>query len=185
MPVSSKELYVSVDVETSGPYPPAFSMLSIGACVVGSADESFYAELRPISVQTIPEAMKIIGKPLEHFESSGRDPKAALDDLESWVGSVRADKKPVFVGFNAAFDWSFVNWYFHTYLGRNPFGIAPIDVKSYFMGLSGSTWEETRSSAIPERFKGTTLPTHNALDDAKSQAEMFERMLRERRVADR
>ncbi|MGH8580193.1 MAG: 3'-5' exonuclease [Gammaproteobacteria bacterium] len=171
------EIYISVDVEASGPYPPAFSMLSIGACVVGESATSFYAELQPISNEVIPDAIKVVGKPLEHFVSNGRDPKEVMADLESWIKSVCHERKPVFVGFNAAFDWAFVNWYFLTYVGRNPFGIGPIDIKSYFMGLAGCTWEDTRSSRIPERFKGMAEQTHNALDDAKAQAQMFERML--------
>ncbi len=106
-----------------------------------------------------------------------------MTELESWVRSVSLEKKPVFVGFNAAFDWAFINWYFHNYLGKNPFGIGPLDIKSYFMGLAGCTWEDTRSSRIPERFKGIAQQTHNALDDSKAQAQMFEKMLRARQRA--
>lgn len=167
-----------MDIETSGPCPPAYSMLSIGACLVGDSETSFYAELRPISEQAVPEAIKIVGKPLEHFAASGRDAKAVIAEFETWVKSISRGRNPVFVGFNAAFDWAFVNWYFHTYLRRNPFGIGPIDIKAYFVGLTGCSWEDTRSSRIPERFKGIAEQTHNALDDAKSQAQMFERMLR-------
>lgn len=173
-----KEIYISVDIEAAGPYPPVFSMLSIGACVVGDCDTSFYRELRPISDRAIPEAIRIVGKSLEHFATSGRDPKSVMAGFERWVKSTSRGRNPVFVGFNAAFDWAFVNWYFHTQLGRTPFGIGPIDIKSYFMGLAGSTWKDTRSSKIPAKFKGMIQQTHNALDDAKSQAQMFERMLK-------
>ena len=83
----------------------------------------------------------------------------------------------MFVGFNATFDWSFVNFYFQQYLGENPFGIGGIDIKSYYMGLSGVTWEDTRSSRIPKAYKDTSRRhTHNALDDAIEQAEIFRRM---------
>lgn len=176
--MSNNELYISVDIEASGPCPPTYSMLSIGACVVGDSETSFYAEFRPISDQAVPEAIKIVGKSLEHFAASGRDPKAVMQEFGAWIKSVSHGMNPVFVGFNAAFDWAFVNWYFHIYLGRNPFGIAPLDIKSYFMGLAGCTWEDTRSSRIPDRFKGIVQQTHNALDDARSQAQMIERMLR-------
>jgi len=152
-------------------------MLSIGACMVGDPETSFYAELKPISEQLVAEAIKVVGKPLEHFTKSGREPKIVMAEFEEWVKSISGGQTPVFVGFNAAFDWAFVNWYFHTYLGRNPFGIGPIDIKSYFMGLMGGSWEDTRSSRIPDRFKGAAEQTHNALDDARSQAQMFERML--------
>ncbi len=175
--MSNAEIYISVDVEASGPFPPAYSMLSIGACVVGNLGASFYAELKPISEQVLAEAIKVVGKPLEHFVKRGREPKVVMAQFEEWAKSISCGQTPVFVGFNAAFDWAFVNWYFHTYLSRNPFGIGPIDIKSYFMGLKGGTWEDTRSSRIPDRFKGTAEQTHNALDDARAQAQMFARML--------
>lgn len=176
--MSSAEIYISVDVEASGPFPPTYSMLSIGACVVGDPKASFYAELKPISEQVVAEAIRVVGKPLEHFANNGREPKDAMVAFEEWVKSTSGGHTPIFVGFNAAFDWAFVNWYFHTYLGRTPFGIAPLDIKAYYMGLRGVDWEETRSGRIPEMFKGPAAQTHNALDDARSQAQMFERMLR-------
>jgi DNA polymerase III epsilon subunit-like protein len=176
--MSNAEIYISVDVEASGPFPPAYSMLSIGACVVGDRGASFYAELKPISEQVVVKAIKVVGKPLEHFIKCGREPKVVMAEFEEWVKSISGGQTPVFVGFNAAFDWAFVNWYFYTYLGRTPFGIAPLDIKAYFMGLKGVEWEDTRSSRIPEMFKGPAAQTHNALDDARSQAQMFERMLR-------
>jgi len=81
------------------------------------------------------------------------------------------------LGFNASFDWSFVNWYFVHFGVPNPFGIGAIDIKSYFMGLAGSTWGETRSSRLPEEYQPRPKQRHNALDDALAQAESFARML--------
>jgi len=37
-------VYVSVDVEASGPFPPDYSMLSVGAMVVGNPSVKFYRE---------------------------------------------------------------------------------------------------------------------------------------------
>ena len=179
MAMVNNEIFISVDIEASGPCPPAYSMLSIGACLVGDCETTFYSELRPISEQVVAEAMKVVDKSLEYFVTNGRDVKVAMVEFEKWIKDVSHGRRPVLVGFNAAFDWAFINWYFHTYLGRNPFGIGPIDIKSYFMGLKGGSWEDTRSSRIPERFKGSAVQTHNALDDARSQAQMFERMLRD------
>lgn len=172
----TKEAYISVDVETAGPIPGTYSLLSIGACVVGQVSESFYVELQPITQSFIPEAMKIVGKPLEDFSRTGHTPEEAMKLFRDWI--ISKDPSPVFVGFNATFDWSFVNWYFHTYLGDNPFGIGGIDIKSYYMGLAGCAWEDTRSSRIPAEFKGNSRHTHNALDDAVEQAEMFELMIK-------
>jgi DNA polymerase III alpha subunit (gram-positive type) len=153
-------------------------MLSIGACLVGDTDTSFYAELQPVSDRVVDTAMQIVGVPLEHFRARGRDPREAMLDFVAWVHSVSGGQRPIFVGFNAGFDWSFVNWYLHTYVGSNPFGNAPLDIKAYFMGLTGCRWRQTGSHKIPARFQGTVERTHHALDDAKSQAQMFEKMLR-------
>ncbi len=81
--------------------------------------------------------------------SSGLTAEAAMRKLEEWVKSVADESSsPVMVGFNAPFDWSFINYYFHRFLGRNPFGFSAIDIKAYYMGVSGSSWHDTRSSVM-------------------------------------
>jgi ribonuclease T len=172
-----REAYISVDVEAAGPLPPTYSMLSLGAVAVDDPKATFYVELRPVNDASVPGAMKVVGRTLQDFARAGRDPKEAMAAFRDWVGSVAKNGKPVFVGFNATFDWAFVNFYFHQYLGENPFGIGGIDIKSYYMGMSGGTWEDTRSSRIPKEYKDSSRRhTHNALDDAIEQAELFRRM---------
>ncbi len=170
------EVYISVDIEAAGPIPGKYSMLALGACEVGRTNEQFYIELRPINDLSLPDAMKVIGKSLSDFAQSGTEPRAAMRKFQDWILKISEGRNPVFVGFNGTFDWSFVNWYFHTYLESNPFGFGGIDIKSYYMGLSDRSWEDTRSSRIPAKFKGSSPHTHNALDDAIEQAEMFELM---------
>ena len=58
-----------------------------------------------------------------------------------------------------------------------------IDIKSYYMGMTGCAWEDTRSSRIRSELKGPSPHTHNALDDAVEQAEMFKRMREKARQA--
>src|ERR1700737_3220055 len=69
--------------------------------------------------------------------------------------------------------------YFHKFLGKNPFGVAPLDIKAYYMGLTGCSWDETRSSKLPESLKPsrTGKMRHNALSDALYQGEIFRRMM--------
>ena len=172
-----REAYISVDVEAAGPLPPTYSMLSLGAVVVDDPQATFYVEFKPLNDKSVPAAMKVVGRTLQDFARTGRDPKDAMAGFRDWLGSVAKAATPVFVGFNATFDWAFVNFYFHQYLGENPFGIGGLDIKSYYMGLSGGTWEDTRSSRIAAEFKDSSRRhTHNALDDALEQAELFRRM---------
>jgi ribonuclease T len=172
-----REVYISVDVEAAGPLPSTYSMLSLGAVDVDDPKSTFYIELKPINDASVSGAMKVVGRTLQDFAEAGRDPKEAMAAFRDWIASVAKHARPVFVGFNATFDWAFVNFYFHHYLGENPFGIGGIDIKSYYMGLSGVTWEDTRSSRIAKEYKDASQRhTHNALDDAIEQAELFRRM---------
>jgi DNA polymerase III epsilon subunit-like protein len=174
-----KEIFVSVDIEASGPVPGEFSMLSVGACLVDAPEKTFHAELKPITENFVAEALAVTGLSLDELASRGKPPERAMRELATWVEAACVDEGgvPVFVGLNAPFDWSFVNYYFHRFTGDNPFGFAALDIKAYFMGATGCAWQDTRSSAIA-KFVGPTLTgNHNALQDSLYQAELF-RLLR-------
>lgn len=173
------ETFISVDIETSGPVPGEYSMLALGACVVGDSARQYYAEMRPISDAIVPAAMQVVGKSLEDFRRMGRDPREVMAEFGRWLGAVAEGDDLVFVGFNAAFDWAFVNWYFHKYEQENPFGVAPLDIKSFYMGIAGCAWQNTRSSRLLEKYRGSEVHTHHALEDAIEQAAMFEKMARD------
>ncbi|CAI0822988.1 3'-5' exonuclease [Serratia entomophila] len=175
---SNDEFYVSVDIETSGPIPGEYSMLSIGACLVSDPKRSLYLTLQPDGVKCDPEALAVTGLDLDTLAREGLTPLNAMAELDKWLTSVcPPGKKAIFVGLNAPFDWSFVNYYFHKYLGKNPFGFTAIDIKAYFMGATGSRWGETKSSRMSAILKPCSEPSHNALDDARFQAELFALML--------
>jgi DNA polymerase III epsilon subunit-like protein len=171
------EVYISVDIEAAGPVPGEYSMLSLGACVVTDPEITFYTEFKPINDHFVPAALKVGGLALEQLAITGHSPAEAMRDFDHWIREAAKNRTPVFVGFNASFDWAFVNWYFHVFLGENPFGIGALDIKAYYMGLAGSLWRETTSSQLPRQFQPTHHPTHNALDDAIAQAQIFRKLL--------
>jgi len=74
-------------------------------------------------------------------------------------------------------EW-FKHWYFIKFLGRDPFGIAGIDIKTYFMGKLNVPWGETTKKRVATCFTPSHKHTHNALDDAIEQAEIFEKLLK-------
>ncbi|MBI4066563.1 3'-5' exonuclease, partial [Candidatus Gottesmanbacteria bacterium] len=111
-------------------------------------------------------------------EQTGEAPAAAMARFEQWILQVSDGGRPVFVAFNATFDWMFVHWYFVTYLGRDPFGVSGLDIKAYVMGKHRLAWGETVKKNVKKLYP-TILPhTHNALDDAREQAELFRQMLK-------
>jgi len=172
------ETYISVDVEASGPIPGEFSLLSIGACVVTNTGQNFYSELKPLNDNFIAGAMEVNGLSLAKLKLEGEEPTAAMARFRHWIEKVSADTKPVFVGFNATFDWSFTHWYFVKFLGAGPFGISGLDIKAYFMGRRRVLWKETNKKKVRALYPSQTRHTHNALDDAKEQAEIFAGMLK-------
>lgn len=169
-----REIFVSVDVETAGPIPGEYSLLSIGACSVFAPEEAFACELKPVGDKFDPKALEVTGLSLETLAQTGDDPRLAMEKFAQWLAGLAGDDATVvFVGFNAPFDWSFVNYYFHRFLGHNPFGFTALDIKALYMGATGCTWSDTRSSRIANNVKPTQTGNHDALTDARYQAELF------------
>jgi DNA polymerase III epsilon subunit-like protein len=117
----------------------------------------------------------------EHLASDGLEPADAMGRLDVWVRDQAAGRWPVFVGFNAPFDWMFVADAFWRYLGRNPFGISALDLKSLYMGSHGvASWEQTRKVDIERELGLRFEHTHNALQDARDQARLAQVLLLQR-----
>lgn len=170
------ETFISVDIEASGPIPGEYSMLALGACVVGATDKNFYVELKPLSKNFDARALAVAGFDMEQLEREGIEPHRAMAEFDRWLKQVTPrDSTPVFCGFPLAFDWMFVAYYFHRFLRRNPFGYSGFDFKSYSMGLRGAQWEE---SPLVQQPDFTPALTHNAREDAIVQAELLERLFK-------
>jgi hypothetical protein len=71
------------------------------------------------------------------------------------------------VSDNPAFDWSFINYYFHAFTGSNPFGHSARRIGDFYAGLRHN-WRDNRW-----RKYGKTKHTHHPLDDAMRCAEAF------------
>lgn len=174
----TEEIFISVDVETAGPIPDKYAMLTIGACLVMDPTNTFYVELKPDRDESQDEALSITGLIMDDLRKNGLEPEAALVAFVDWIRAVVPEgARPVFVAFNAPFDWMFINDYFHRYLGENPFGHSALDIKAYFMGQQGVEWSDTSMKFVSKRFLDNRRLTHNALRDAQDQAEIFRRIL--------
>ena len=178
---SMSEVWVSVDIEASGPSPSTGSLLSIGACLVDDPDIGIYLELQPIDGRPWSDAAQLIhGLDRRQLEQDGLPPALAMERLAEWIADVADGRQPVLVGFNAPFDWMFVADYFHRFLGHNPFGVSALDMKAYFMGREEvAEWSATTHRHVNERYGAAAPHTHNALDDAREQAAMMRLMVEE------
>jgi len=175
-----KEIYLSIDIETSGPNPGNYALLSIGACTITEPGETFYIELKPDADGFLPESLAISGLSLEILRETGIPPKDAMLKFSQWITRIIPEgSQPVFTAFNAPFDWMFVNDYFHRYLEYNPFGHKALDIKALYMGLRKTNWLKTSYNIVTKNTGQETALSHNALEDAIQQAKIFKTLLEE------
>ncbi|MCU0355869.1 MAG: 3'-5' exoribonuclease [Cytophagales bacterium] len=155
--------YIMVDIESDGPIPGDYSMISFGAVLVDEAlDKTFYGRLRPISDKFIPEALAVSGHSREETLTFD-DPKQVMSDFKNWLAKVCTDR-PVFISDNNGFDWMFVCWYFHHFTGGNPFGFSSQNLGSLYKGVVKDTFKNFKHLR-------KTAHTHHPVDDAKGNAE--------------
>ena len=134
-----KETYFSVDISTVGTYPDlemGYSMGSIAAYVVGNG-ETFFSLLKPMNENFTNDAVEKTGLTIGYLKEHGEPIALALANFTDWIhDNTPTGHRPVMISIDAAFDWMFLNWYLLTYSGKNPFGKACVDVRSYFMGMN-------------------------------------------------
>ncbi len=119
---------IMVDVETAGPGPSHYALLSLGACVIKDPTRRFYIEMVPDRRSSVPAAMAVQKRTLTSFYQNGVLPALALARFHTWVETVY--DQPIFVAHNAPFDWMFYADYCVRYRQPNPFGYRAIDTAS-------------------------------------------------------
>ena len=163
--------YIMVDVETDGPIPADFSMVCFGAVIVNDTlNKTFYGKLRPISDNWIPEQLKISGFTRDQTLQFD-DPKEVMEKFNQWIKSSSKDKL-IFISDNNGFDWQFINYYFHHFLGENPFGHSSTNLGSLYKGLVKDTTKNFKHLR-------KTRHTHDSIDDVIGNAEALLYMKKE------
>lgn len=99
--------------------------------------------------------------------------KKTFEKFEEWLNEVNTKGlRPLFVSDNPAYDWQFINYYFHKFLGHNPFGHSARRISDFYAGLMGdfSNTQKWKKLRITEH-------DHNPVHDAMGNLEAFERLL--------
>jgi len=152
-----------VDVESDGPIPGDFSMISFGAILVNDQlDKTFYGKLRPIANNFVPDALAVSGHSREETMNFD-DPQKVMIEFGKWITENCKDR-PIFISDNNGFDWMFMCWYFHHFTGTNPFGFSSQNLGSLYKGMEKDTHKNFKHLR-------KTKHTHNPVDDAKGNAE--------------
>ena len=180
------DVYFSADVETDGPIPGPYSMLSFALVFAGTFDglkfcrpssyeKVFYAELKQISDDFEIEALEINGLDRDKLRTAGQSPEVAMTAAHSWVKESAGGSRPVLVAYPLSFDWAWLYWYFMRYSDAgSPFGHSQcFDLKTAFAVKAHVPLSEAGRSRVPERLRPTHPHSHHAVDDAVEQAEIF------------
>lgn len=195
--VSRTDAYFSADVETDGPIPGPFSLLSFALVYAGSFDgtrfefprqydETFYRELQPISPDYEPDALQVNGLDRARLCREGADPASAMADATCWVRQIAGDRRPVLVAFPLSFDWSWLYWYFVRFSRfGSPFNHSScFDIKTALAVKARAPIAQSGRAGLRSELKSTRAHTHHAVDDAVEQAEVFAKLFEWRGVDD-
>lgn len=111
---------IIVEVKTDGPIPHLYSMISIKAAVEFSSDDVFISRLAPVSDKWNDDYLTKCNFSRRQTLNFS-DPVDIMEKFNKWVLKNSIDE-PVFCSSAVALSWQFVNYYFHRFIGHNPFG---------------------------------------------------------------
>jgi hypothetical protein len=158
--------YIVVDVESDGAIPFKYSMVCFGAVIVEpTLSKTFYGQTKPISDNWVPKSLEISGFSREEHLGFD-DPKTVMENFAKWIEE-NSIGRPIFVSDNLAYDWQWINWYFHYYTGDNPFGFSGRRIGDLYCGMK-------MDSGLNAEWKRKYVKTphdHNPVNDAIGHAE--------------
>ena len=158
--------YIVVDVESDGEVPVRNSMVCFGAVIVEpSLSKTFYRQTKPISKNWNPEALAISGFSREQHLTFDY-PRKVMQDFAVWIKE-NSIGKPVFISDNLAYDWQWINWYFHFFTGSNPFGFSGRRIGDLYCGMK----MDAGLNKDWKKLYRKTRHDHNPLNDAIGNAE--------------
>jgi hypothetical protein len=148
--MAKEELYFSTDIETDGPIPGSYSMLSFGVVALTKDGEELGAF--QANLHMLPEAKQDPGT-MKWWDTQPvawsvcrqnlQTPIGAMKDFVRWVDKICGQKyKPVMVCMPAGFDFLFMYWYMKEFADYSPFSFSCVDMKSYAMGMRNKPYRQ-------------------------------------------
>ncbi len=184
---NTRELFVSVDIEADGRIPGRNSMLSFGSAAFTPDKE--LVGVFSANLETLPGAA---GDPetMEWWEGQPDAWAACRTDLQNPAEAMVAYAdhlrdlrnrftRPTFIGYPAAYDFGWINWYLHRFAGRNPFGISGLCLKSFAAAHLNCAFQDATKRRFPKHWFDKLPHRHVALADAVEQGAMGVNMIRD------
>jgi hypothetical protein len=180
------DIYFSADVETDGPIPGPYSILSFALVYAGRfdghhferpprLDQIFYRELKPISKSFQIEALRVNGLDRDRLCREGVPPEHAMNDASRWVKDIAGPKQAVLVAYPLSFDWTWLYWYFTQFSADgSPFEHSRcFDIKTAVAVKMHIPITKAGRQNVKSKLRSNRIHTHHAVDDAIEQAEIF------------
>lgn len=192
-PQQAVDVYFSADVETDGPIPGPFSMLSFALVCAGrfdgkrfqrpaTYDDIFEVNLKPISEEFQEEALRVNGIDRTALLAAGTEPAEAMANAARWIQERSTGGSPVLVAYPLSFDWAWLYWYFTRFTGESPFSHSRcFDIKTAVAVKSQRPISSSGRASLPPSYRSSRPHTHRAADDAIEQAEIFAKVFEDTR----
>lgn len=185
----SFEIYVSVDIETTGPIPGPYSMISLGAVAFDARTfkeiDAFEVNIKQLEHATVHPKTKanFWDKFPDAWKYANTNPQTPEDAMNAFVDwTKRLPGKPVFCAKPLGFDWTFVYWYLESYARENPYGFSALCMKSYASAVLKTPFRRTTQPNFPKHWVTDTPHPHIAVIDAREQGEIFMKILKDNGV---
>jgi hypothetical protein len=134
---------VVVDCEASGPCPGIGELTEFGAVHVDTGDKFYGLLVEAIPSPVNPAIPQVVGGGKRYV------PLVVFTDFAMWIAE-HCKGRAVFVSDNPAYDWQWINYWFHHTLGRNPFGFSARRIGDFAAGLAQdfsdqNSWKDLRT----------------------------------------
>jgi hypothetical protein len=182
-------MYLSIDVETDGPVPGLYSMISLGlAGFTIQKDLVWEMEINLFPIEGAsrdPNTMIWWEHPDQkeawaHLMKNRQQPKEAMIQLANDIEKLKLQYRVVTIAWPSCFDWMFIHWYMHKFVGNNPLGRRAKCADTYAWAISRTTHPNVSIAPLLEDWEDNRFThSHKALDDAKDQGAKFINMLNE------
>ena len=187
-------LFAHFDIEADGPSPAFNNMISIGIVFTntdGKVVDEFLGDFKPLlNHPEDADTMKHFWyrdennrAELKRIQENAKDAMETMDDLNNFLKKLKA-KRINWVARPAAYDWQWLNYYFHLYKNENPKAI-PIGFKAICARTMRDVYQaqfgvgRKEMEKIAKKWAGDESMTHNPLDDARFQAKVYHALYNE------